>query len=115
MWSNREQVEERLNALVADFLDSRGAEADRELDLGVFAVVAGVRERRAPDEINELLEQRHRPEVGYTPEAEWTHSMWYRCSDVRDWIAAGLFRRATLIADDHFDDPDDFDADDEGF
>src|SRR5437899_12703480 len=106
MWADREQTEKRLNALVADFLDAREGSADRELDLGAFAIVAEIRERCTPDEISDLLEQRKRPEVGYTPEAEWTQSMWYRCSDVRDWIAYGLFRRAMQIADGDYDDPD---------
>jgi hypothetical protein len=107
MWADREQTEKRLNALVADFLDSREGSADRELDLGVFAIVAEVRERSTHEEISELLEQRKRPEVGYTPEAEWTQSLWYRCSDVRGWIASGLFRRAMQIADGDYDEPDD--------
>ena len=33
--------------------------------------------------------------------------MWYRCSDMRDWIAAGLLRRAMRIADGEFDELDD--------
>jgi hypothetical protein len=37
--------------------------------------------------------------VEYTPEAEWHHSVWYRCSDNRDWIQAGLFRAAMLLAE----------------
>ncbi|HEY4414001.1 MAG TPA: hypothetical protein VGN06_13480 [Gaiellaceae bacterium] len=106
MWADRSAVEKRLNALVADFLDSRGSAADRELDLGVFAIVAEIRERSTPEEINDVLEERARPEVGYTPEAEWTQSMWYRCSDVRGWIASGLFRRAMQIADGDYDDAD---------
>jgi hypothetical protein len=99
MWRDREAAEKRLNALVADFLDGHEESADRELDLGVFALVVEVRERRTPEEIKELLEERNRPEVGYTPEAEWTQSIWYRCSDARDWVAAGLFGRAKQIAD----------------
>jgi len=104
MWADREQVERRINALVADFLDSREASADRELDLGTFAIVAEIKERSTPDEINDLVETRKRPEARYTPEAEWTQSMWYRCSDVRGWIASGLFRRAMQIADGEYDD-----------
>lgn len=105
MWADREEVELRINALVADFLDAREASADRELDLGTFAIVAEIKERSTPDEINDLVESRQRPEAGYTPEAEWSQSMWYRCSDVRDWIAAGLFRRAMLIAEGDYDEP----------
>jgi hypothetical protein len=44
--------------------------------------------------------------VEYTPEAEWTPSLWYRCSDVREWVASGLFRRAMMIADGEYDAPD---------
>jgi hypothetical protein len=99
MWADRERAERRLHALIADFLDSRDAEADRELDLGVVAIVAEVKERRTPEEISEVLDERVRPEAEYTPEAEWTQSFWYRCSDLRDWIASGLFRRVTMIAD----------------
>jgi hypothetical protein len=103
MWTDRDEVERRIHALVADFLDAREAAADRELDLGVFAIVAEIRERRTPEEIEDVVEQRKRPEAGYTPEAEWTPSMWYRCSDLRDWIASGLFRRAMQIADGEYD------------
>ena len=102
MWADRERTEARLQALVADFLDSMDRRLDREAEVGVFALVAEVKERRTPEEIGEVLETRTRPEAAYTPEAEWTHSTWYRCSDLRDWIAAGLFRRAMLVADDFF-------------
>jgi hypothetical protein len=37
--------------------------------------------------------------------------MWYRCSDARDWIAAGLFRRATKIADGDYDSANEDDDD----
>jgi hypothetical protein len=106
MWVDRERAERRLHALVADFLDSREADADRELDLGVIAIVAEVKERRTAEEIRELLDERGRPEAEYTPEAEWTQSFWYRCSDFRDWIASGLFRRAARIADGEYDEND---------
>ena len=102
MWANREQVEARLHALIADFLDSR-EDSDRELDLGVIAFVVEVKERRTPEEIEDLLAQRTRPEAVYTPEAEWTQSMWYRCSDAREWVASALFRQAMLIADGEYD------------
>ena len=105
MWLDRERVEARLNALVADFLDSREESmGDQELDLGVVALVAEVRERRTPEEIEAVLRVRRRPEAEYTPEAEWTQTTWYRCTDLRDWIAGGLFRRAMLIADGFYDD-----------
>ena len=43
MWADRQAVEERLHALIADFLDSRGADSDVDLDLGVVALVAEVK------------------------------------------------------------------------
>lgn len=100
MWKNREEAERRLHALVSDFLDTHEESTDAEIDLGVLAIVAEIRERNTREEIAEILQQRRRPEAVYTPEAEWTHLIWYRCSDLRDWVAAGLFRRATLIAED---------------
>jgi hypothetical protein len=109
MWANRAQVEQRLQAFIADFIDAQAEDADREIDLGTFAVVAEIKERRTPEEINEVLNSRRRPEVGYTPEAEWTDSLWYRCSDLRGWVAAGLFRRAMKIADGDYE----LDADDQ--
>lgn len=103
MWANREQVEQRLHALVADFLDSRGDDSDVDLDLGVVALVAEVKHRRTPESIEGLLKERKRPEAVYTPEAEWTHTIWYRCTDLRDWIASGLFRQAMIVADDDYE------------
>ena len=86
--------------LVADFLDSRGAASgDEELELGVIAIVVEVKGRKESDDIKEVLDSRTRPEVEYTPEAEWWHNVWYRCSDSRDWIASGLFRLAMKVAD----------------
>lgn len=41
----------------------------------MFAIVAEIKERTTPEEINELIEERKRPEVEYTPEAEWTPSL----------------------------------------
>lgn len=109
VWADRQQVEERLQALIADFLDSRGDDSDVDLDLGVVALVAEVKHRRPPESIERLLEERKRPEAVYTPEAEWTHTIWYRCTDLRDWIASGLFRQAMLVADGDYDQDDDED------
>ena len=103
MWANREQVEQRLQAFIADFIDAMEEDADREIDLGTFAFVAEIKERRTPEEINEVLDSRRRPEVGYTPEAEWADSLWLRCSDLRNWVAAGLLRRAVRVADGEYE------------
>jgi hypothetical protein len=114
MWADRERAERRLNALVADFLDSRGADSgDDELELGVIAIVVEVKGRKEPDDIKRMLDSRTRPEVEYTPEAEWWHNVWYRCSDSRDWIASGLFRLAMKVADGDYDDDEDDDESDE--
>jgi hypothetical protein len=103
MWASREQVEQRLQAFIADFIDAMEEDVDGEIDLGTFAFVAEVKERRTPEELSDVLDSRRRPEVGYTPEAEWTGSLWYRCSDLREWVAAGLLRRAMKVADGDYD------------
>jgi hypothetical protein len=111
MWRDREEVERRLVGLVSDFMDSQEASAgDDEIDVGHLAIVAEVRWRRTPDEIHDIVQQRKRPEVGYTPEAEWTQNVWYRSSDSRAWVTAGLFRQAMLLADGFYDTDDDDDG-----
>jgi hypothetical protein len=99
MWKNRPETEARLHALIADFLDSLALEVEDELDLGVVAIVAEVKQRRTPEAIEAILTERKRPEAAYTPEVEWAESIWYRCSDLRDFVASGLFRHASLLAD----------------
>jgi hypothetical protein len=99
VWADRDLVERRLHALIADFLDERAEDAD-EFDLGVFAIVAELRVRRT-SEIGEVLGQRRRPEAGYTPEAEWVESIAFSSSEGRPWINSGLFRSAMRLADGH--------------
>lgn len=53
MWTNRGEAEARLQALVADFLDSQEESTDAEIHLGVLAIVAEIRERNTPEEIAE--------------------------------------------------------------
>jgi hypothetical protein len=90
-------VEQRLHALIADFLDVRCEEAD-EYDLGVIAIVTELRARHTSG-IAKVLGQRRRPEAEYTPEAEWVESIAFSSSDGRPWINAGLFRSAMRLAD----------------
>ena len=97
MWADRELVESRIHALVADFFDYRDDDDD-EFDLGVFALVAEVKTKKTPEEIANTREERKRPEAGYTPEAEWFHSVTYRCSDGRTWINSGLFEQAKRVS-----------------
>jgi hypothetical protein len=112
MWRDRDEAETRLNALVADFLDSQEAESGEvEIDLGVIAFVTELRTRRTADDLEYVLGQRTRPEAGYTPEAEWSTSIWYRSTDLREWVNTGLFRTAMLVAEGAFDDEEE--ADDE--
>jgi hypothetical protein len=97
MWADRDRVERRLHALIADFLDER-AEAADELDLGVFAIVAELRVRHTSG-VAEVLRDRRRPEAEYTPEAEWVEAIAFSSSDGRPWISSGLFRSAMRLAD----------------
>jgi hypothetical protein len=97
VWADRDRVERRLHALIADFLDER-AEAADELDLGVFAIVAELRVRHTSG-VAEVLRGRRRPEAEYTPEAEWVEAIAFSSSDGRPWISSGLFRSAMRLAD----------------
>src|SRR5919197_6702043 len=97
MATTREQARLRLHALVDDFVDSASRGAD-EFDVGVAAIVAEVRYSTSPEGIEYILNQRQRPEVEYTPEAEWKHEVQFRCSDSRMWVQAGLLRDALYIA-----------------
>lgn len=111
MWADRDRVERRLRALIADFLEVRAEEAG-ELDLGVFAIVAELRVRHTSG-VAEVFGDRHRSEVEYTPEAEWVESIAFSSSDGRPWINSGLFRSAmrladgaSAVADDESEEPD---------
>ena len=97
MWADRDRVERRLQALIADFLDERAEDAS-ELDLGVFAIVAELRVRHARG-VAEALDDKRRPEAEYTPEAEWVEAIAFSSSDGRPWINSGLFRSAMRLAD----------------
>ena len=97
MWADRDRVERRFHALIADFLDERAKDAD-EFELGVVAIVAELRVRRTSD-LGELPGQGRRPEVEYTPEAEWVEAIAFSSSDGRPWINSGLFRSAMRLAD----------------
>ena len=97
MWADRDRVERRLHALIADFLDERAEDAS-ELDLGVVAIVAELRVRHTSG-VAKVLGDRRRPEAEYTPEAEWIEAISFSSSDGRPWINSGLFRSAMRLAD----------------
>jgi hypothetical protein len=86
MSSGRNALTARIDALTADFIDSLGREFEGGFELGVIAVVAEVRHPAEVADVEAVVTGRRRPEVEYTPEAEWHHSVWYRCSDNRDWM-----------------------------
>lgn len=96
MWADRDRVERRIHALIADWLEERAEDAD-EYELGVVAVVAELRVRTS--DTAETLRKRRRPEVEYTPEAEWIEGISFSSSDGRPWINSGLFRSAMRLAD----------------
>jgi hypothetical protein len=110
--NSREQARARLHALVDDFVDSSG-EGEEDFDIGVAALVAEVKRRRPSDVIEAILEQRHRPEAQYTPEVEWSHQVEFRCTDIRDWVQAGLLRDALRTATNFATDDDDEDDEDD--
>jgi hypothetical protein len=56
----------------------------------VVGLVVELKGRQPPEEIHRLLDERQRPDVEYTPAAEWTQSVLYRCTDSRDRVASGF-------------------------
>jgi hypothetical protein len=68
----------RIMGEVDAFLTKLDSEFPEGFDLGIVAVVG---------------------EVNYQVDGEPNTAVWYRCSDMRTWLQAGLFRRAALVAD----------------
>lgn len=113
MAPNREELERRLNALVADFLDSLTEDYEEGFDLGVALILAEVRYPADAERIEDLVARRPRPEAQYTPEAQWHHTVWFRCTDHRDWVQAGLLHEALRLAHDYDTDDEDDGADED--
>jgi hypothetical protein len=83
----RDELDRRLHALVADFLDDLEADHPEGSDLGPVMLIA---ETRTPWDGEVPL---RRSDAGYTPsdfEVEWR--IW--CSDWRWWVQAAMLREA---------------------
>jgi hypothetical protein len=83
----REQLERRMNALVADHLDLIAETNSEGFDLGVVAFAIEV---LYPDERTWL----RREERGYSPPMEVTSYLSTYCSDHRWWIQRAVFQEA---------------------
>jgi hypothetical protein len=81
MLSNRDEAEARIAAFVGSWLDGAENAYPEGFRIGIFGVAFEV--EHAADADGEFA----KGEVGYT------------CSDDREWIHAGLFRRAMLAAE----------------
>jgi hypothetical protein len=100
----REQVERRLHALVADWLDIVAKDNSDGFDLGVVGFIGEV---VTPDPEYTVL---RREAGGYTPEMDTSYYFSYYCSDHRWYIKRAVFGDAG----DYFQyPPDDSDGEDE--
>ena len=63
MATPREELEQRVQALVSDFLDSMADQHPEGFEIGVFALRAEVKEPRSPDGIERMVGLRGRPEA----------------------------------------------------
>jgi len=84
----REQLERRLHALVADWLDFLAKDNSSGFDLGVVGFIGEV---VTPDPDYTVL---RREEGGYTPEMDTDYYFSYYCSDHRWYIKRAIFRDA---------------------
>src|SRR4051812_34176276 len=82
MLTAREQAESKISAFVADWLDGAEEKWPEGFTIGVVGVVLEV--ELPPEE-----QERGYPhsDIGYT------------CTDAREWVQAGLFRRAMIAAE----------------
>jgi len=106
----REQVERRLHALIADWLDDLAESNSDGFDLGVIGFIAEV---VTPDPGYTVL---RREEGGYTPEMDTSNYFSYFCTDHRWYIKRAVFGDAGDYfryppADSDDDDNDDTDED----
>jgi hypothetical protein len=105
----RQEIESRLQALLADHLDAVATQNPEGFDIGVIAIVTEVRYPASVEEVEELVESRGRPEAFYTPEAEWNTYVAMGCSDSRNWIQGGILNAALDLLDEPAIDVDDED------
>jgi len=95
----REELETRLQALLADHLDAVASQNPEGFDIGVVALVTEVRYPATVEDVEELVRSRGRPEARYTPEAEWNTYVAMGCSDSRNWIQSGILDAALDLLD----------------
>jgi len=81
----RDQVERRLHALVADWLDTIARDNQDGFDIGIVGFIGEV---SMPDPETTLL---RREEGGYTPPLDTDQYTSYYCSDHRWWMKRALF------------------------
>jgi hypothetical protein len=82
MLSRREEIEARISAFVGSWLDGAYERYGEDFDVGEVAVVF---------------------EVVFPPEQEGSAvstEIGWTCTDSRNWVQAGLFRRAMILAED---------------
>jgi hypothetical protein len=81
MMTPREQLEGKIAAFIGGWLDGAYDQYGETFDIGTFAFVA---------------------EVKFHPEEEGGYGyseIGWSCSDERNWVQAGLFRRALVLAE----------------
>jgi hypothetical protein len=84
----RDELERRLNALVADFLDAAEADFPEGFDFGPVMLVAETRTRWDGEVAL------RRSDGGYVPAADAAISFRTWCSDWREWVQAELLKEA---------------------
>lgn len=95
----REQLENRLSALVADALDNFDSDNPEGYDLGVVGIVLEVFvERPGSDYLK-------RTDGGYTPSDDVSSYIGYWCSDHRAWMQESFFETAYRVARGDFAQP----------
>jgi hypothetical protein len=88
---DRRELERRISAFISGYLDGAYERYGDDFDFGVFAFIAEVQLPGDPT----LEIQSGASDVGWI------------CSDARNWVQAGLFRRAYVLAEYERDDPGD--------
>lgn len=95
MVSGREEIKAQINAFVDGWLDNATKLWGDDFAIGVFALIFEL--RFPPDEEGSLGST----DIGWT------------CSDAREWVQAGLFRRALVKAEvSEYEPESDYDDDD---
>jgi hypothetical protein len=81
MLSRRDEMEARINAFIGSWLDGAADAYGEDFELGEFAFIFEVRIPASEDGVYGDAD------IGWT------------CSDPRDWVQSGLFRRALILSE----------------